>query len=517
MADPERGGPATTARWWVGVVVLTYLYFVAALILVARDSLGVEFFFDEAWRSDFIRSASLFDRYTTNNAPIPLGWIGAMRVASTVGPDGFRGLRVTSLLISAPGFVAMAAVVHHVVRERWGDVRGWTYGVLAASTLLVMPGVHLTASYLNDYLFQAGVAATLVFLWLRLVRHDEILVARALLATVVLVPVATISGMFLLPAVFVDLALRIRAGRTTALRMWHLVAGFVVSGAAAVAIYVFVYRPVADEGIESFWARVSIAENGWGAVGLLPQKIWQTSLVGPTVLVEHGAQSSTAAKLVLGALALVGLVAIGRACPRYPIAIGSAMAVTVVTSAAVSWPLTPERVNLPLWWMVWLAVGTALVLVLDAVLRRPPLVVAATALAAFALFPVHHLAGTPFAVGLYTDLQVVRSTPVGNNVVLSYHPMSHFYSHDGLVNEGTPGRTFAVVAEGWDDPSLVDDPDAAAVGAGWEPGDAVWCVVPYEYGEATLDACAITLPGLTRVVEHRGLRALVVGWLPSPG
>jgi hypothetical protein len=504
-----------TTRRWVALVAATYAYFAAALLLIARDSLGIEFFFDEAWRSDFIRSASLFDRYTTNNAPIPLGWLGVMRAGATFLPDGFRGLRVTSLLVAAPGFVCTTAIVHHVFDDAWGHLRAWCYGIVASSVLLVTPAVHLTASYLNDYLFQMGATAAVVLLWLRFVRHDRTADGGALLAGVVLLPVVTISGMFVLPAIFVDLALRIRAGRAAALRMWQLVAGFAASGAVAVAIYLLVYRSVADEGIESFWGRVSLSQNGWGAVGAIPEKVWQNGLPGSTLLVDGGLRVSVVAQLALVALAVVGLVAIGRACPRYPIVLGSSLVVSAIASAAVGWPLTPERVNLPIWWMVWLAVGVAIVVVLDTALRRPPIVVVVAAAGVLALFPVHHLAGTPYAVGLYGDLQVVRASPVPGNVVLSYHPMSHFYSHDGLVNETTPGRSFAVVADPWDDDSLLDDPDGAAIAAGWEPGDAVWCVVPFEYGMATLDACALTLPGLERAVEHRGTRALVVGWLPT--
>ena len=501
----------------MAVVGVTYAWFAAWMLLIARDSLAPEFFFDEAWRSDFIRSASLLDRYRTHNTPMPLGWLWVMRAASALGPDGFRGLRVTSLLVSAPAFVLLAALVHHAFREMWGDVRAWCYGVVATTVLLVLPGVHLVVSYLNDYLFQVAATAAVVLLWLRLVRDDRTSTAGALLAAAVALPVATISGMFVLPAVVVDLALRIRSGRTTAVRMWQLSAGAVATLAVALATYLIVYRSVVDEGIESFWARVALRENGWGAVEAIPDKVWAATIPGPTTLLEGGVQARGLAELVVVVLTIAGLAAIGRRCPRYVVALASAAGVTVLASAAVAWPLTPERVNLPVWALIWLGLGVGAVVLLDVALRHPLPVVAVAVAALVALFPAHRLGDLkPFAMGLHADLQPVRDSPVEDNVVLSYHPMAHFYVHDGLVNEHVPGREFAVVRDEWDDAAgLLGDPDAAALAAGWEPGDAVWCVIPFEYGEATLDACDLSLPGLERTVEERRSRAVVVGWLPS--
>lgn len=497
----------------LAVLFLTGAYLLTLLVLLTRNSLGGEFFFDEAWRSDLIRSDSLLERYADNIAPIPLAWLSLMRLASTVAPDGFRGLRLTSLALATPGLVAMVAIVHECFRERWGSLSAWLYGVSATTLLLLAPGVHQVAAYLNDYVFQAGWTALFVLAWIRLARHDGVVEARAFSITVVLLPLGTISGAFLLPVALVDLAHRIRSGRTTALRMTQLVVAFGSSAVVTAVLALRLYLPLIDDSLASFWATTSLRQAGWDAVAALPQRIWATTLVRETFLFGGGIRFSLLAMLAVSALAVVGYVAFARHWPAYPAATLGAMAVTALVSLGADWPLTPERVNLPLWWMAWLAVGVGSITVLHAAVRRPPLVIAAVVVIAAALFPVSHPSRTqPFAVGLYADLAHVRGSPATQNIVLSFHPMSHFYAHDALVNESTDGRNFTIVAD-LDVPSrLLDDPEGAVLDAGWEPGSVIWCIVPYELGEDSTRACRLDEEGFVQGTDHHGERARITSW-----
>lgn len=501
----------------LAIVVATGAYLAGALVLLTRGSLAGEFFFDEAWRADLVRSSSLFERYDDNIAPIPLAWLTLMRAATTVVPDGFRGLRLASLALATPGLVAMVGIVHEAFRERWGEGRAWAYGVLATTVVLLAPGVHQIAAYLNDYLFQAGWTALFVLVWMRFSRRDTVAGGRALLAGVVLLPLGTISGAFVLPAVLVDLVRRTRSGATTAVRSGQVVASFAVSAAVTAALAVWLYLPRLDDSLASFWATTSLRQAGWSALGELPDRVWATTLVRETHVLGGGIRFSTVAALIVVALAVVGFVAIGRTWSMYPIAAATAALVTAAVSVVADWPITPERVNLPLWWMAWLAVGVGLVAAVDAALRRPALVVAVVAVIAVLLLPVTPESRTePLAVGLYGDLAVVRGSPAIENVVLAFHPMSHFYAHDALVNEDTDDRRFTVVADLDDEPDLLGDPMGAARRAGWTPGAVIWCVVPYEVGEDSARACRLETAGLVPDVDHHGVRARITSWSASP-
>jgi hypothetical protein len=112
---------------------------------------------------------------------------------------------------------------------------------------------------------------------------------------------------------------------------------------------------------------------------------------------------------------------------------------------------------------------------------------------------------------------VVAASPDTRNIVISYHPMSHWYADDRLVTSYRGPDTFTIVREPWHGAApLYDHPDGAARAAGWRPGTAVWCVIPFEAGpEAASRACRLGLPGLTKQVETRRQRANIIGWLPS--
>jgi hypothetical protein len=186
-------------------------------------------------------------------------------------------------------------------------------------------------------------------------------------------------------------------------------------------------------------------------------------------------------------------------------------------ASLAGWPMTPERVNLPILWMFHTAVVVAVVYTVARLLRHPALVVGAGAVLLWGFWPAPPPQGDePFARGLTSDLNVVASSPGSRNVVVSYHPMSHWYADDRLVNEYRGPNTFTIVREPWQNAApLYDDVDGVVRDAGWTPGTAVWCVIPFEAGpQASNQACHVGLPGLTKQVAIRGRRANIVGWLP---
>jgi hypothetical protein len=224
------------------------------------------------------------------------------------------------------------------------------------------------------------------------------------------------------------------------------------------------------------------------------------------------------AALVMVCLAVVGFIVLGRLWPWYPIAFVSAWLVAAVASLA-GWPMAPDRMNVPILWMFHTAAVVAVVYVLARFVRNAALVACAGAVLLFAFWP----APPPdvpeaFARGLTSDFDIVASSPNTLNIVVSYHPMSHWYADDRLINDYRGRDSFSIIREPPNDASpLYDDLTEVVRVAGWAPGTAVWCVVPFEVGPAAGSrACRLGLPGLAELVHVRGRRADIIGWLPAP-
>jgi len=116
-----------------------------------------------------------------------------------------------------------------------------------------------------------------------------------------------------------------------------------------------------------------------------------------------------------------------------------------------------------------------------------------------------------FAQGLLHDLDVVAQSTTHDNLVLSYHYMSQFYSHDRLVNGGSRDRHYVVVPDRKGDDALFRDVDELE--ARYLPhGGTVWCVVPYALGPTNAArACHLHSPAVEVAHEH-GRQAEITGF-----
>jgi len=516
-AGPEAADAPPRRRWWspVGAAAVVYLAGFAALALVARNELHKDLFFDEMWRADLIGAHRLLDRYDLAGAPIPFGWLLAMRTTSAILPDGFVALRVQALLLAAPLVVAGWALVAGVLEEELGLWRARLFGA-AASLLTVALPVMAVTEYLNDYVFQAACTAVVVWLWWRYTHAGTRASATWLVIGVVALPVVTIAGLFVLPVLVVDLFLRARAGRDSVLSAAAVVSTAAASAGVALLLLIVFYADRTSDELALAWGEASLRHSGWDAVGHSVDRLWDAFLPTQSFLVEGGLRHVVAAQVAVVACTLWGLVVLGRRWVQYPITVGVAFVVSAAASAVVDWPLSAERLNLPWFWMVELAATVGLLWTLWLVARAVTAAALVAVPAALLLAPVVPGGGPePYARGLTADLDLVAASPVARNVVLSYHFMSEVYAHDKLVNRGVDGREFVVVADTATDDRLTARPDEVAREAGWTPGTAVWCVLPFELGPEGVDrACRLTLPGLVRE-EHRLSRAIIVGWLPD--
>jgi hypothetical protein len=123
---------------------------------------------------------------------------------------------------------------------------------------------------------------------------------------------------------------------------------------------------------------------------------------------------------------------------------------------------------------------------------------------------------TVFARGLSADASWVGDHGGPRNIVLSYHPLSHWYTHDALVNRSWPGKTFVLVREEPGSDVLYADADAA-IAPLWSPGTDVWCVIPFEVGpDQTARACRFSDPRVAARAEVRLQRSVVVHVTPTP-
>ena len=518
VADSGQAAPERVNRsrdqWLLGVggVLVLVAISVGIVGFVASPGLRVEFFFDEAWRADMIRSADPLSRYRTNNAPTPPLWIVVMRATSAILPDGFAGLRLQNLAyhIALP---VLAGVLAGFVTgvERRGRAMVASAAVCAVTALALTIGG--SALYLNDYSFQAVAVAVVVLVCAIADRTGR---GRAWAgAGIVALPLATLGGLVVLPALCAWWVLAgdrpvDRAGWTR--RLAVPVASFLV----VVVLYVWLYRPQVDQGLEGFWA-AELLRGGTRSIAAvlvdIPRSL-AVNVVPPTV----ASLRNVAFGLAIITAALAGLPTLSRAWKWLPVVVVSSWPIAILLSAVAGWPATFVRVNLPFAWLWYLSAIVGVAAVVGRLGRgwATAAYIAVLAAAVVAVPPRTPASNATFARGLYRDLDTVAASPFEHNVVLSYHFMSHFYTDDRLENMTGEGERFTVVREMNGDDALYVDTDQQLLDAGWRDGDAVWCVVPYEVGpEASEQACAVTLPGLRMGYSERLGRALIIGWFPE--
>lgn len=528
--DDSTSNPLLWARtFWSGAHHLKFLLATVALATVvtvnlvrlAASDYDKDYYFDEMWRVDLVRTPHLVEQYFANNAPAPPGWFLALRLIGTVVPNGLpRSLRLQNIVLDALMFLLLALLIDRMLTRQGPPPVTRLVAPVTAALVTLFPAYANLAHYLNDYMFQAACTIAVIVLW-RV--HDQRPFGRmALFAAIVLLPIATLSGLLVLPVMAVDV-LRGDLGSAREGRGWQSLAGtagaFLCSAAVAVGLYLCLYRPVVDHGIRSYWADATLSQSPPASV---LQASWtrllNMSISDAVSVFPHGYGGPAAAAALVG-LAVAGFFLLGRLWVWFPVAFVSAWLLLAVASLA-GWPMTPERMNLPILWMFHTAVAFTVVYGAARLIRHPALVVSVGTVLFWAFWPTPGpAAGEPFARGLTSDLEVVAASTESRNIVVSYHPMSHWYADDRLVTGNAGPDTFEIVREPWYGAEpLYDNPDEAVRAAGWRPGTAVWCVVPFEVGpQYASRACRIGLPGLTKQVQIRGERANIIGWLPDRG
>lgn len=533
-ADRWRGTQRIVTGQAMGLIVAAVA--LAVLGAFVWPALRSDWFFDEAWRADMIRTPWSFERYRLHDTPIPPGWLVGNWTVFEVLPSRRPVIRVVAhlpVVLTTWLLYDLLARTLSASRSDGGEAASTGRARLVAAAtvvlLLLTPAMAAPITYLNNYTVDLLVAVALVWGCRAITDGD---VRRGTVAVVVagaLAPLIAQGGALVLPAILVVLVLRSRVDGTP--RWLRLVpigtAALAAVGGAVVALTL--YLPVARDGsVDDFWASESLA--GLGLLGWIPR--WWTTFAAaalPTWL--HG---QALASLVLGAATIVGLVVLWRRFALAVIAPVTAQAAALVTAVVTGWPVTVVRVNLAFQAFFVLAAVLGAVVGTIAVVDRagralagrrdrpevpvtssPRRVVIATAgfaMAFAAMWPGQVLRFSTsqdvFARGLSDDLTEIAAMSAPGDVVIGFHHMSSWYLHDVLVTSAAaPG--LVVLDELEHGPEIVDDP-VATIAALAPTARRVWCVLPFELGpEGTFERCLLE-PTWEVAQEFRLRRVTVV-------
>jgi hypothetical protein len=478
-------------------------------------------FFDEAWRADPVYSsdplARMVDGRVTPTAP---GWVGLFKIA--LGPFGHTsaGLRLANVAC----FVAFCAVTYLTIRRigrmgRQPAAPPWVAAVTAIS-LPLLPGFASVYDYFNNYSFEALYIATGLLLGTMLGTNRWSFGALAVI--IATSPLFVIGGLLAVPALVAIAAWWARGTQHARQRYATLAASCGIAVVVVLTDYATLYAPARTSSLSSYWSSETLA----GADGNLLRLLWSSAVDFRDGLVGWSPAYDVVwfrwgLSFALAGAAAVGVVSILRRWPWYLLPVVTGQILAVVASAAFDWPVTAVRVNLAWIAPLYVTAVYGAFVAIDALTQRlRPTVVARAAAVALTAVVLLALAHEPpradpehFARTLPDDLAVIAESPARENLVLSYHFMSHWYTHDALVNQQHGDRSFTVLAEDEGDPSLATG--ATELSYEWlGPGDAVWCVIPYALGpEAAAESCQFDRHDLEPLATYHGEHAEIRGYL----
>jgi hypothetical protein len=525
----DRPTPDRTLRWgWSG-----WLSFAAAVVLsaltVSAGELHADWFSDEMWRANFVRSPDWWDLYRSWDTPTAPGFIWMFRAWGTVFPTGPFALRLCTLATVVVSMVLTARFLLEVLGTRSAGGHGpssddATRGVAALKTCavgacVVAPmlsafGIHRT---FVPYFVETSFAAALLLCCVSLGRRTWAPDALAVVA--VLTPVFTIGTVFLLPPVagYVWWWRRTPVHRAAGTR---LIGAFVLAAAVAIVVYATFLRPVKKTTIDDYWASATLRERP----GDLPRLLGDTArqmrdgLLGWSNI-GLGGVPGVLVWAAIGASGIVGVSTLARRWPPLPALLAGAWVTIAAASAVVGWPMTAERVNLPLFGFVYVAIVFGALRIVAWIARDRSIVAAAAVCVALVWsYPTEktELFGQAFLRGLTDDLGVVRRSPAETNLVLTYHFGARWYAEDVLVTADTSPKAFRIIPETYTDARVYDRAFVAGVVADLAPGSAVWCVIPFDVGpDATDRACPVPA-SLRPLVVVRGERSEIRGYRVPP-
>ena len=476
---------------WVTLAVLMALSAVMLGVL-AKPALRLEYFFDEAWRADMIRTPWTLARYRQHDTPIPPGWLAGMWAIFAVLPSKRPIVRLVALM---PYFVAVGFgfdAMRRLLRTKHDERSSILLAAVVVLPLPFVPAVAQVATYLNNYLTDIAVGSVLMWGCVRWWLGDERPGFAALMSVALVGPFLGQASTFMLPAALVMLLTRRTATvRWTDRRLWVTGVMFVMS---SLTVYWFFLRTVRQDNLQGFWADEALTGTTWGRV---PARWWKSFI--DQALPRSISGKPLAVALIVGLL-LFGAWTMWRLCRPWIVMVLSAEAVALVLSSAKGFPFTITRVNLGFLWPLFALILLGLVTALMAVAQRLAgrsltvvgVVVSLAALVVWISRPTEVLnaaAGNDvFARGLTHDISDLTANLTPGDVVVAYHTMSGWYVHDRLVNDLAP--RIVLLEEVAIGGRIMSDLDGL-VQERAPQSQHVWCVIPYEVGTRSASACSM--------------------------
>lgn len=494
----------------------TALVALLVLLMIARRSLAIDFYFDEMWRYDMVRDASPRARALLHDTPIPPGWLYSMHYLLAPLPTSRSLARAATLIPSAVGLALLADSLR-MAAQRLGVVRSHARLIAALSvwTACCIPAIAAVSVYFNNYGAELLGGALLIWTAARVQLRGSR--PTALLTVAVVLPLFTQGALLMMPAI----AVLWRRGHIVISRR-RAALSVAALGATTSFAWVFFYRPLTAGNLVNYWSDERFGAGG-GASFLAHFANQFTSAFVPSRDHTVGALAVAATVVALA----VGVVVVAKGCWSFVAFVVAGQLGAIVASVVVAWPSTAVRVNLAfLAPITTLIPFGALILLWRAlhVRTRARFVTSIALLAVTAatvplIWPTSIIANatasTTFARGLTEDLRVVANLSGSRVIVVSYHPMTHWYVDD--VFRHSPPRPMDVIVLRETVDGLVYTNLDQLVGDVLLPGTDVWCVVPYEVGPgATAGACNLQLPTLTEFYRERLGRALIVGFRSEP-
>jgi hypothetical protein len=482
---------------------------VGALVIIARSSLRVDFYFDEMWRVDMIKTPWTLERYRLHDTPAPPGWLAGMWVTFEALPARRPVLRLVSIAPYALAASAMVAALHRALiagNERRASMLAGT----AVLPMVLTPSVAHAGTYVNNYMTEMAVGALVVWAVAEWQSSGSRRAALGVFLIAIFGPFFSLSGMLMLP--FGLIATVATRRRSTSER--RVVIGCVVAQAAStlVCFGVFLNRVRPSTSLTDFWAAEMFRLGTWYE---FPGR-WWTVFVDQFIPRTLSDWSGLTA--VFGVAFALGLWRAWRLFPPLVAMVVGAQTSVLVLSLIAGWPATLVRVNLGFAWPLLITgfVGVA-VGILDLTrrinrARTRNLATLATAavlaLGVLASWPrdVTAAAGTtePFARGLSDDIESVAVELEPLDVVVTYHPMAAWYSHDRL-------RAAREQAEAFDELTTEAErlyrPLDAMVG---DQAPRLWCIIPYEVGPTlAAKACLVSETNWQLTEERLATRSVI--------
>jgi hypothetical protein len=527
---PPAGGPRTirSSRLRIGAWLAAAAAFTASALVVVHDDLNDDWFADEMWRANLVRSPHWWELYTSWDTPTPPGFVLFLRAYGWLFPTGPTALRIITVLTLVVTLLLLLRMLLEIIDRApvvSAPARGartdpsrtrlsMQIGAFATCVALPLLGAFGIQRTFVPYFLETAFAVALVLLCALLDRWPR--AWAVLLAVVIATPWFTIATLHVLgPCVAYLLWWCVRR-RDRRRLMWSVATAAVVA-AEGLAVYVVAYRPVNKATIGNYWDFASLQGHP-RRFGSLLADTWRG--VGDGLLSwSHPSVAERfvwPVRLVIAACLVVGLVSLGRRWPALLAVLGGAWVSVVVASAAVGWPMTPERVNLAVFTFAYAAIAFGAMRIVGVATRElAPVAAVATVVAIAVAWPAHQspLPNGEFLRGLTADLEVIAASPADDNVVLTYHFSTKWYAEDALVTARPGGRHFEVVPETYTDQRVYDPAFVASVVGELPPGGAIWCVIAFDAGpEASERACQVPA-GLTPITDVRGTRAVIRGYL----